>query len=236
MNTKILWGMAIDLDVCSACGACVEACLIENNIAVENPLSKGRQISWMNFLEFSDEVHNELKHGFVPRPCMQCENPICVSVCPVEATAKDSEGIVGQIYHRCIGCRYCMAACPYGSRNFNWSTPKWNDTIKKSLNPDVSVRQKGVVEKCNFCHQRLKKVKERAIMENREFDPDEFVPACVQTCPTGAIIFGNIADPETEISKIIKSDRAFILYPKANTKPKVYYLTSHEWLKEVLNR
>src|SRR6056297_3210438 len=162
---KIKWGMVIDLDKCTGCGACMVACQAENNIApVKDASDKLRSLSWLLVYELSNKKpfpNHDI--AYLPRPCMQCGNPSCSTVCPVIATTKDEEGgIVSQIYPRCIGCRYCMAACPYHARYFNWYDPIWPEGLDKVLTDNVSVRPRGVVEKCTFCHHRWQDAKEQA--------------------------------------------------------------------------
>jgi molybdopterin-containing oxidoreductase family iron-sulfur binding subunit len=225
--TVALWGMVIDLDRCTGCQACVFACKAENNVpAVGEPeANKQRVISWMQVLTDTEEAHGEEKTRFIPRPCLQCDDPPCTKVCPVYATYRNSEGIVAQIYARCIGCRFCMAACPYNAKFFNWHTYQKE---APGQNPDVSLRPKGVVEKCTFCHHRLQKARAQALTEKREFDPREYNTACAQACPAQAIVFGDLSDPASEVSKLARSPRAFKLQESLGTKPKVIYLTEGE--------
>lgn len=219
-----LWGMVIDLDRCTGCQACVIACKAENNVPAvgAKEAARGRVISWMQVLTEEDEEHPGGKMRFVPRPCLQCDDPPCTKVCPVYATYRNPEGIVAQIYARCIGCRFCMAACPYNAKYFNWRTYQ-KDGLGQ--NPDVSVRPKGVVEKCTFCHHRLQKARERALGERRELLPGEYVTACAEACPARAIVFGDLSDPGSEVFRLAHSPRAFRLEEQLGTKPKVYYLT-----------
>jgi len=221
------WGMVIDLDRCTGCQACVMACKAENNVPAVGMKEavRGRIISWMQVLTEEDEEHPGEVRRFLPRPCLQCDDPPCTKVCPVYATYLDPEGIVAQIYGRCIGCRFCMAACPYNAKYFNWYRYQKE---APGQNPDVSVRLKGVVEKCTFCHHRLQKARERALAEGREVAPGEYVPACAEACPTRAIIFGDLSDPNSEVSKLARSPRAFRLQEELGTKPKVIYLTEGE--------
>jgi len=219
--------MVIDLDRCTGCQACVMACKAENNVPTVGPeqAKRGRIISWMQVLTELDEQNPEDIMRFLPRPCLQCDDPPCTKVCPVYATYRNPEGIVGQIYGRCIGCRFCMAACPYNAKYFNWY--KYQKK-KPGQNPDVSLRPKGVVEKCTFCHHRLQKVRAQALAENREFDPREYVPACAESCPAQAIVFGDLSDPNSDVSRLAQSPRAFRLHEELGTKPKVIYLTEGE--------
>lgn len=236
------WAMVIDLEKCVACQACSIACRFENNTPVVSPeqAAKGRAIRWndvfpipINPLEDTGEYPN-VKTRYMTRPCMHCENPPCIKVCPVQATYIDQEGLVRQNYRRCIGCRFCTVACPYGVRYFNWFAPDWEGPLARRLNPDriegegvlegPAVRPKGVVEKCTFCIHRLTKARARAEAEGRAFRPDEYVPACVQTCTGKARFFGDLDDPNSTVSQLAKSPRAFRLLEEVGTHPKVIYL------------
>lgn len=225
------WGMVIDLDRCTGCETCVIACKAENNIPVSGPgeSDKGREILWMQVLPEMTGTFPNVKLRYLPRPCMQCDEPPCAKVCPVRATYKNEEGLVAQIYSRCIGCRYCTMACPYTVKYFNWSEPEWDTESTRSWNPDVSIRSAGVVEKCTFCHHRLQRVRDQARFEGRELRPGEYVPACVESCPTRAIEFGDLDDPASGVSQLSKSSRAFRLQEELGTEPKVYYLLEGEW-------
>ena len=231
------WGMVIDLDRCTACEACIVACRVENNVPMSDPeeLPMGRAIFWNEFFA-TVEQHDGIPHLHAyPRPCQQCDNPPCVAVCPVEATYRDADGRVLVRYDRCIGCRYCMVACPYGARYFNWFESPFARGEEASWNPDAyfdekgyavgpQARPKGVVEKCTFCVHRI----ERAKAEGRPIGsdaPDGVVPACVQTCPAFAMTFGDLDDPTTSVSRLAASKRAFRLLEELGTRPKVSYLS-----------
>lgn len=236
--------MVIDLDKCVACQGCSIACRFENNTPAVKPNEalKGRSILWndvfpvpTNPLEEEQGDYPNIKQRYLPRPCMHCQNPPCVKVCPVQATYKDDEeGIVHQNYARCIGCRFCTVACPYGVRYFNWHAPSWEGPLSEHLTPDrveapgvvegPAVRPKGVVEKCTFCVHRLHKARAQAEAEGREMRPDEYVPACVQTCTAKARYFGDLEDPASTVSLLAKSPRAFRLLEEVGTHPKVIYL------------
>lgn len=221
------WGMTIDLDRCTACQGCVTACQAENNLPPTGPedAHKGRNFTWMEMIPFSGEgEHPGPIERLLPRPCLHCDHPPCVKVCPVGATFLNEEGIVGQVFSRCIGCRYCTTACPYTARYFNWSTPEWPAPMEDHLNPDVSIRPKGVVEKCTLCHHRLQNARDKASAEKRSLRPGEYVTACAQACPTGAIVFGDLSDHDSEVYKLAKSRRAFKLLEDLGTEPKVIYL------------
>lgn len=236
------WAMVIDLDKCVACQGCSIACRFENNTPAVRPdeAVKGRAIRWndvfplpINAAESTGDYPN-VKTRYLPRPCMHCDNPPCIKVCPVQATFKDAEGLVRQNYERCIGCRFCTVACPYGVRYFNWHAPEWPETLAGYQNPDrvegpgvlegPAVRPTGVVEKCTFCIQRLQRARARAQAEGRAFRADDYVPACVQTCTAKARYFGDLDDPNSLVSALARSPRAFHLLEEAGTHPKVIYL------------
>ena len=226
------WGMVIDLDRCTACQACVVACQVENNVAPAGPAdsARGRAVSWLRLAPQHGEKHGtrpELR--LTPVPCLHCDNPPCTKVCPVKATQIGEEGLVGQIFPRCIGCRYCTTACPYTVREFNWQPPVYPEPMDKALNPDVSIRPKGVVEKCTFCHHRLQLARDRARLDRRQLREGDYVPACVETCPAGAMYFGDLEDPQSEVTRLQRSPRAFKLLEELGTEPKVTYLSKGEW-------
>ena len=222
--------MVIDIDKCTGCQACVVACKAENNVPAVSPdeSRRGRSISWMQVLHEVEGEYPDVRLRFIPRPCMQCGNPPCTKVCPVGATYLDRDGLVAQIYARCIGCRFCMAACPYTVKYFNWRSYRPPKLQLRMTNPDVSVRTMGVVEKCTFCHHRLQRARDVARREGRPLAPGDYVPACAQTCPTGAISFGDLSDRTSEVAKLAKSPRAFRMLEELGTKPKVIYLTERE--------
>jgi len=224
--------MVIDLDKCTACQTCTVACMEENNIPFveETEVRRDRSISWMKVVGEQEGEYPEVKMKFFPQPCMQCENPPCTKVCPVYATYPNPDGIVAQVYWRCIGCRFCMAACPYTVKYFNWY--QYHDKVPPLMaaaeNPDVSVRTKGVVEKCTFCHHRLMKLKDTARLENREIREGEYTVACQESCPSKAISFGDLDHPESEVARLADSLRAFRLMEELGTKPKVIYLAERK--------
>ncbi len=224
------WGMVIDLDRCTGCQACTTACQMENNTPPPSATTagEGRSIRWMDLVPIVEGEYPRVKLRLLPRPCMQCDHPPCIKVCPVGATAKGEDGIVAQVYARCIGCRYCTTACPYTVRYFNWYEPSWPEELGLALNPDVSVRPKGVVEKCTFCHHRLAKARDRAAAERRELEPGEYVPACAEACPARAIAFGDLDDAGSEVARLARSPRVFRLLEDLGTEPKVYYLREEQ--------
>jgi Fe-S-cluster-containing dehydrogenase component len=221
------WGMVIDLDKCTACQACSVACRMENNVPFAGPeqAELSRVKWWHKVLRFEHGEYPHVRIEFVPRPCQHCDNPPCVNVCPVGATYKDKEGVVLVNYERCIGCRFCASTCPYSVRHFNWYAPEFPDR-KEALNPDVPVRPRGVVEKCTFCAHRIEKARRRAEAEGRELRDAEMVllPACNEVCPASARYFGDLDDPESTVSRLAHSARAFKLLEDLGTEPKVFYL------------
>ncbi len=224
------WGMVIDLNRCTGCSECVAACKVENNIAIvgKSESENKRTMLWMDILTSHEGEYPDTKIRYMPRPCFHCDNPPCTKVCPVRATYLNEEGIVTQIFPQCIGCRYCMAACPYTVKSFNWYPPAWPQEMESALNPDVLVRPAGIVEKCTFCVHRLQKAKELAASEDRELKDEDYVPACVECCPTEAIHFGDLENSESEVSSLIKSFKAFRLLEELGTEPKVYYLSEED--------
>ena len=235
-NTK--WTMVVDIDKCTGCGSCMVSCQAENNIApMEDGSNKLRSLTWLLVYELNNGKDFPAREvAYLPRPCMQCGHPACVPVCPVVATTKDEEGgIVSQIYPRCIGCRYCMAACPYHARYFGWFDPVWPGGMDKALSPSTSARPRGVVEKCNFCHSRLLNARERARSE--DLDPDNlpdgwYKTACLEGCPTGAISFGDSKNPEHKVHELIKNKNAFRLIESIGMDPQVYYISRRDWVRE----
>ena len=224
------WGMVIDLDRCTGCGACMAACHQENNLTAVGPeeSSRDRAFHWLRLLPEVSGSGAEVKVRYVPQPCVHCDDPPCVRVCPVHATYLGEEGIVAQIYSRCIGCRYCVAACPYNAKVFNWYEPEWPGDLKRRANPDVSLRGKGVVEKCTFCHHRVVKAREETRAAGREMQDGDVTPACAESCPPRAIVFGDLDDPTSRVSEMTRSPRAFRLHADLGTKPKVYYLAERD--------
>jgi len=234
-----IWAMVIDIDKCTGCGACMVACQAENNLPpAPDASNKLRALNWLVVYELSNKKpFPDHEVAYLPRPCMQCGNPSCVYVCPVTATDKNEEGgIVSQVHPRCIGCRYCMASCPYHARYFNWFDPVWPEGMEKTLIAEVSTRPRGVVEKCGFCHHRLMKARDKARVESRdptELEDGEYLTACTQACPSGAIMFGDIKDSGHKVSELIKSPLAFRLLERLHTEPQVYYLSRREWVRRL---
>jgi len=201
---------------------------MENNtpVAGMDQAERGRAILWNEVLPFVEGEYPNVTETMVPRPCMHCDDPACVKVCPVQATFKNEEGVVLVDYDRCIGCRFCTVACPYQVRYFNWYKPEWPAALQEHLNPDpeVAPRPKGVVEKCTFCAQRLRKAREAAAAAGRTFVATDYIPACVETCTGHARYFGDLDDPASLVSQLASSPRAFRLQEEMGTQPKVFYL------------
>jgi len=226
------WGMTIDLSKCVGCGACVVACGAENNIPFVGKLriAKRREMSWIRinrFFEHNDDGSLDVR--FLPMTCQQCENAPCEPVCPVFATYHNPEGINAMIYSRCVGTRYCSNNCSYKVRRFNFFQYEWPEPLTWQLNPDVTVRTKGIMEKCTFCIQRIHAAKDIAKDEARLLKDGEVKTACQQACPSEAIVFGNINDPETVVSKSSEDRRGYHVLEELNTQPSITYLKKVKW-------
>ena len=219
------WGMVVDVDRCVGCQACATACYAENNIGVvgEARILEGREMSWLRVERYHDPQRMD-QITFLPFMCQHCDNAPCESVCPVYAPHHSKEGINNQIYNRCIGTRFCAQNCPYKIRRFNWFTWQWPEPMPLMLNPDVTVRSKGVMEKCSFCIQRIKSAHDAAKNEKRQIYDGEVTPACAQTCPTDALVFGNLMDPSSRARRMIDDARAYQVMGYLNIKPAVIYL------------
>lgn len=204
------WAMSIDLDACTGCNACSVACYAENNLPVvgKEKFSHGHSHHWIRIERYWDNDGREFADQgaqFLPMLCQQCESAPCETVCPVGATNHTADGLNSQVYNRCVGSRYCNANCPYKARYFNWynyptTENVWPEPMNQQLNPDVTVRSKGVMEKCSFCVQRLTVAKSNARTEGRTVIDGEVQTACQQVCPTGAITFGNLADSSSKVA------------------------------------
>ena len=236
------WGLVFDMSSCTGCNACVIACQAENNIPIvgREEVLKGREMHWVRIDRYFSGSVNNPTAIHQPVICLHCENAPCEPVCPVAATVHDSEGTNGMIYNRCIGTRYCANNCPVKVRRFNYfdfthtahlyvADPheKRHETLKMQRNPDVSVRFRGVMEKCSFCTQRIQEAKfaaKRKGEDSKNLKDGSIVPACQQTCPTEAITFGNINDPTSQVAKRKMSDRNFEMLSELNIRPRTTYL------------
>ena len=225
------WSMSIDLESCIGCSACIAACHIENNVPAVGPEQQliGREMSWIRVQPYYNEKEEA---EFLLMLCQQCGNAPCETVCPVYATYHNPEGLNAMVYNRCVGTRYCHNNCPYKVRRFNWFEHEWPEPMNRMQNPDVFVRGKGVMEKCTFCVQRIRKAKDTAKDEGRKVQDGEVTPACAQTCPTDAIVFGNILDKESKVYKKSQSDREFRVLELLGTLPAVHYLHKGEDIHE----
>lgn len=226
------WTMVIDTDKCTGCSACVVACHAENNVPIvsEKEVVRGRGQHWIRIERTWEGEYPNIKASFMPVMCQQCGNAPCESVCPVYATYhSERENLNIQSYQRCVGTRYCANNCPYKVRFFNFFDPEFDETLTEQLNPDVTVRSAGVMEKCTFCVQRIRRVEEQAQVENRRVQDGEVAPACVQACPSSALNFGDLYDPDSKVSKMVQtSNRKFRLLEELGTEPSVIYLKGRE--------
>jgi menaquinone reductase, iron-sulfur cluster-binding subunit len=266
---KRRWGMSIDLDKCTGCGACQIACSQENNMPIfADDSDIPKRVVFLDLMKVTGDGDGKLKYpavkvAYVPKMCQQCEGndpenprPPCVSVCPVVATDVGDDGVVSQVWSRCIGCRYCQASCPYEARAFNWWKPRYKGDFSLGLNPDVSVASRGTVVKCTFCSHIWKRERDKLLAKGvTDINAVLYTPACVSACPTGAIKFGDLNDPQSPVyeGNLRRDSRAVRLVHsidklrntnpaeyerrikiKDYPNPKVYYLTSQEWLRERL--
>jgi molybdopterin-containing oxidoreductase family iron-sulfur binding subunit len=228
------WGMVIDLDKCVGCQACTVACKSENNVPFGSPDEQQRRIEvfWHKVIAVSNGEYPTANVEIIPMPCMHCESPSCVPVCPAKATYKREDGIVMQNFRRCIGCKYCIVACPYGARSFNYKEQEAQEYQRPDLPPDLGLESKayigpwpfphrthGVVEKCTFCFHRI----DQGLKQGKKIGVD-VLPACVEACPSGARAFGDLDDPESNVSVLLGSRGSLRLREEFGTEPTVFYL------------
>jgi len=230
------WGLAIDLSKCTGCSACVTACYAENNIATvgEDLMQRGREMSWLRLERYWLTDEHGAPQGAVNSPmlCQQCGNAPCEPVCPVYAAYHTPDGLNGQVYNRCVGTRYCSNNCPYKVRYFNWynyaeregAYEAWPEPLSMLLNPDVTVREKGVMEKCTFCVQRIRGAQNQARLEDRNVRDGDIVTACQQSCPSDAIVFGDLNDRRSRVYQLAGNPRGYHVLAGLNTKPAITYL------------
>jgi anaerobic selenocysteine-containing dehydrogenase/Fe-S-cluster-containing dehydrogenase component len=232
-NRKHMWGMTIDLNACTGCSACVAACYAENNVPVvgKEGVARGHLMSWIRMDRYFPEPSRpepQPQLYLMPMLCQQCDHAPCEPVCPVFAAVHTDEGLNGQVYNRCVGTRYCENNCPYKVRRFNWFDPDWPEPMHLQLNPDVTARGMGVMEKCTFCIQRIVQTEINAKIEKRPLRDGEIITACAQACPTKAISFGDMKDPESAMMKrrADNKERGYYSLEDLNTQPAIRYLRS----------
>ncbi|MBI2858532.1 MAG: 4Fe-4S dicluster domain-containing protein [Chloroflexi bacterium] len=225
-ESKYKWTMVVDIDRCTGCQACVVACQAENNIPLntEEHFLQHRAIEWMRIERYWEGEYPNIKARFIPILCQHCNNAPCEPVCPVYATHHDPEGLNVQVYPRCVGVRFCANNCPYQVRFFNWFEPDFAGIFAQHLNPDVTIRVRGIIEKCTFCLHRIRRAERTAREQGRLVADGEIVPACAQTCPTNALVFGNIKDPSAKVAKLANDPRGYKLLEDTGTDPNVVYL------------
>ncbi len=220
------YAIVIDVDRCNGCEACVVSCYAENNLPVvgEQGCEDNRVFNWLRIERYIEGEYPDVKVKFIPVMCQQCDAAPCEIGCPVYATYHNQDGLNVQVYNRCVGTFTCATYCPYDVRRFNWFSYKWDKPLDEQLNPDVTVREMGVMEKCTFCIQRIRGVNDKAKDGKRKVKDGEIQTACAQSCPTGAITFGDLMDPESKVSKLAASKRGYKLFENLETKPSVIYL------------
>ena len=221
------WGMSVDLTACIGCSACAVGCQAENNVPVvgKDEVLRHREMAWMRIDRYYSGDDDHLGASHQPMFCQQCDNAPCEAVCPVLATVHSDEGLNQQVYNRCVGTRYCANTCPYKVRRFNWfDYPREDELANQALNPDVTVRTRGVMEKCSFCAQRIQEAKSESMRRGVPIADGDILVACQQSCPTQAIAFGDLADPESRVSKLAARQRSYRVLEELNVKPSVHYL------------
>jgi molybdopterin-containing oxidoreductase family iron-sulfur binding subunit len=225
------WGMVVDVDRCTGCDACVVACQEENNVQIvgEEQAANGRAMHWLRIERYVEGEFPDVRVRFRPVLCQHCGEAPCEPVCPVYATYHTPDGLNAMVYARCVGTRYCANNCPYTVRTFNWFDPEWPAPLDRQLNPDVSPRVSGVMEKCTFCVQRIQRAERGADADGRELADGEIRPACAAACPAEVFTFGDLEDPESRVSRLARSPRAMHLLGDLGTQPGVIYLEGGDW-------
>ena len=237
------WGMVVHLDKCIGCQACVVACQAENNLPIneEKLFHERRAFEWIRIERYwevpekyaqkpEEAPFHEVKARYIPIMCQHCDNAPCEPVCPVFATYHNDEGLNVQVYNRCVGTRYCANNCPYNVRFFNFWQFHWPDSLKNQLNPDVTVRTRGIMEKCTFCVQRIRRGErkvegqEGGTLDDKAMAEGNFMPACVAACPTDTLFFGDLNNTDSRVSKLAKDRRHYRLLEELGTDPSVIYL------------
>ena len=220
------WGMVVDIDLCTGCQACVVACQAENNIPLndEPAYQQRRPKEWIRVERYWEGEFPNVKARFLPMFCQHCQNAPCEPVCPVYATYHSSDGLNVQVYNRCVGTRYCGNNCPYNVRFFNFWEPDFPEPMGSQLNPDVTVRSKGIMEKCTFCIHRLNRGKREEERSGRPMRDGDVQPACAQACPTNALIFGDWNDQNSRINRLRRDTRHYTMMEDLGTEPVVVYL------------
>lgn len=229
------WAIAVDVDKCTGCQACVLACQVENNVPLntQDRYERNRSISWIRVERYWEGEFPDIKARFIPIMCQHCDNAPCEPVCPVFATYHNAEGMNVQIYNRCVGTRYCANGCPYIVRFFNYWEPVWPESLRNHLNPDVTIRSRGIMEKCSFCVHRIRRGVRKADSEGRPLEDGEIQTACQEACPTNALNFGDIKDPNSRVSQMKKDDRYYQLMPSYGAAPNVFYLAKVDEDREI---
>ncbi len=220
------WGMVIDSDRCTGCQACVVACQAENNVTIndEETFQRHRAKEWIRIERYWEGEFPNVKARFLPVLCQHCQNAPCEPVCPVYAIYHSTDGLNVQVYNRCVGTRYCGNNCQWNVRFFNFSEPEWPEPLTSQLNPDVTVRSKGLIEKCTFCIHRLNRAKREERRTGQAIRDGDVQPACVQACPTEALIFGDLDDANSRVSRLAHDQREYQLLDHLGTEPVVFYL------------
>ena len=242
------WGMVVDLDRCTGCQACVVACQSENNLPINTKdfFQQNRAYEWIRIERYWEGEFPNVKARFIPVMCQHCENAPCEPVCPVYATYHNDQGMNVQVYNRCIGTRYCANNCPYSVRFFNWWEPQWPERLRNQLNTDVTVRSRGIMERCSFCVQRIRRGQlkvegqQRKTLDQAAMKENNLLPACVHACPTNALKFGDQLDETGPVKKVFdavndyeehhgeKPKRGYRLLEEMATKPNVIFLQKVE--------